>query len=114
MSESTADFREEYLVPSDLTQRQLEKDVRNALNASLTTHAELWSQAKVQGVASDAPLFVLEPEQGVDPGTAAILITLAAGGAKLGVKMANDIWSKIVLPYLVRHYGQEAFKKKKK
>jgi len=100
-------FRYAFLVPRDVTEEQLKKDVEAAWKAGLQSEAWL----RNANPPDDQP-FKITAEMGADPLTAAVLITLATGGAQLTVKIANDVWDKIILPWLMRKYGSDAVQKK--
>jgi hypothetical protein len=113
VSESNSDFREEFWAREDIQLVDVEKDLAAALSASINTHPEIWKEAASQGVSAGSNPFELKARQGTDPATAAFLLTLAISGAKLSVKIASDLWTKIVLPWLERKYGRDAIKPKR-
>ncbi|HEU5138094.1 MAG TPA: hypothetical protein VFU13_23315 [Steroidobacteraceae bacterium] len=105
-------FNYELLVPADVTETKLREDLEKAWKEGLESDAWLQETVRREQIPAGEVPFKTKGSQGVDPVTAAILIALGTGAAKLSVKMATDIWDRIVLPWLERKYGRGAVRRR--
>ena len=99
------EFSLAYLIPADLTETTLRQDIIAVWNADSPKNPWALAALKEQGIPAGTSPFAVDWDQGADPFTAVFLIALAPGAAKLSVKVATDIWNKIILPQLERKYG---------
>jgi hypothetical protein len=97
-------------VDEDQLRAKVQEIWREEVLADRALRAQL--QLKQLGPAPGDPTspFGIQLTAGVEPASATLLVTLGITGVRVGSKVLLDIWSRIILPRLLKKYGSDSLK----
>jgi hypothetical protein len=105
--------RIELEIPTELSVKDIKSVVESSWTQARTSNPELRKQLRDADIDPDTAEFPFLYEQHAGALGTTLLLLAGTLAIKLTFKAANDIWDKILLPALIRKYGEDARKWKK-
>lgn len=100
-------------IPTELSVKDIKAVAEAAWAQARTSSPELRKQLQDAGVDPNTAEFPFHYEQRAGALGTTLLLLAGSLAIKLTFKVATDIWDKIILPALIRQYGERAKKWKK-
>jgi hypothetical protein len=113
MSHTDSQLALEYSIRANVSEAQLREAVDQLWHDVIRKDPEVRSQLALPADAAvpqslQRTPFEIETTPGADPVSVVLLVKAGTAGIVLGSKVLHDIWSKILLPRLLKKYGSES------